>query len=566
MTDPQQELTNAIDRFLLAVESSFDSHLASQAVVSLIRELDLLNASRGDVPVIDEKHAKLMATGERMVRFGFPLVLKHLYPFVVQCATHIYSTGDKTEEEWAQEVIYKGGKAAICRQLMDGIPAGLVKLSKSSATEFVFSYNHAKCGIEYFDEVDAALVRNELIARIQDKAEESNLYMTDALEESMQKSLMSPLNKLILYDAPDDVWELFLRQAPYQLILMDGHDDFSPDDIFGGIPYADYYEAVIYIVASALMHTHYCQLLSQRNNDIDLGVILTYIQPYDKAVQELKEYLDISHADTTVILNCLCMSEMNYEMYLSEPGASPPPYIKVSESQLVRSTAGCMLNPFHFLHKNLKETYSFEYSKAVNEREVRFMNDLYRQFEGDRFITINKPVIIKSEKGVTDIDAIIYDTHTKALGLFQLKWQDPLGESIKLRRTKAENLHKANDWVDKICSWLKKKNGPEILTATRVMRKPPKEDALGEVFLFVLGRHNIHFTDSSKDDRAVWASWQGVLASYSQIAAFMEDDPIRMMYTKLRIYEAEARIRYGEIPPTEYDMELGPYKITHLPA
>ncbi len=499
-----------------------------------------------------------------MIGFGFPAGLKQIYPAVEHRATHFFSIAAPGDTEWAQEVLYQTGKAVISLQLVEGIKAGLVTLTKPSSSKFLFRYNHAACGIEYFDKLDDRFVRQELTERINKTLSERCLLVSDDTEALMNQSLSSPQSRFISYDAPAEVWELFLERASYQLLLVPGSNDFGPNDVFGGIQYFKYYDALRYLTALSLMHTHYCQLLSERSPDIDLGVILTHIEPASHVVGDMADFLEISIYEAEVVLGCLCLSPENHESYLDEPSVPPPPYIRISDSQLIRSSAGCLTSPFGFLNRMLKHKYALDYSKAVNEREDRFIEDLCRLFEGARFIRVKRPVNIRSDKGNTDIDAVIYDTYTKALGLFQLKWQDPLGESVRLRRTKAENLFKANEWVDKVCSWLHQRSGAEILTGTHVMRKRPSNQALGEVFLFVLGRHNIHFTNGRMDTRAVWASWQGILASQARVAAFMEDDPIRMMYTKLRIYGADDRIRHGETPPTEYDMQLGPYRIEHL--
>ncbi|HEX8328024.1 MAG TPA: hypothetical protein VF629_10825 [Hymenobacter sp.] len=567
--EPQQELTGVISDFAQALAASFDPDQAAHAVISLVREVDVTNESLSGVPVTDIISQEGLDAAARFFKFGFPFALRAVYPAVQQLATHYYSPASANETEWAQEVIYKSGKAAICAQLTDGIPAGLVRLTKPSDKEFLFRYSHAKCGIEYFDEIDASFVRRHLTKQMLEEAELLSLKVSANIERIMAESLSNPDGVFISYNIPGSVWATFVRQAPYQVVLMQGHDDFGQDEVFGGVCYGQYCQAVEYLIATALMHTHFCTMLGRRNPEVDAGVILTRVDEKQHVIEELGNYLGTTPKVAEQVLSCLCMTPDNSESYLSEPGAPPPPYIQISNNQLVRSAAGCMINPFCFLNKSLKAKFRKDYDKLVNEREARFMNDVYSLFEGERFITVNRTVDISSDKGNTDLDAVVFDTQTKTLALFQLKWQDPLGESIKLRRTKADNLFKANDWVDRVCSWLKSKSGPEILqhvlkTNGASRKKELKE--LKDVCLFVVGRHNMHFSNREMDNRAVWASWQGICAAQIQIAAFVQDDPIWALYARLRIQEADGRISRDDVPPTEYDMQLGSYTIRHTSA
>jgi len=564
----EQILTGILHRLLRSVETSFSHDNGAHTIISLVREMDLLHENLWMLPAAGAADSQAVAAASRQIKFGYPAGLRLAYPAIaeVQSATHFFAAALPGDGEWAQEVIYQTGKAVIGLQLLDNVQAGVAILSQPSHFEFVFRNIHAACGIEYFDELDQLVVRRELASRIQDELVRRNLLISDDAEITMHQSMDSPRNLFISYHAPAEVWSLFLEQAAYWQLLQTAGEDFGPDDMFGGIRYEIYHDAVRYMIAVGMMHAHYCTLLIGRQPELDEGVLLTYVQNKQRAVEELGEFLETEAAVTEAVLGCLCLGPDSYEIYLDEPGVPPPPYLTLSDSQLVRSVAGCLDNPSGFLNRMLKIKHPLEHSKAVNEREIRFIRDLGQLFAGDRFIRIEKPVLIRSDKGNTDIDAVIYDTQTKALGLFQLKWQDPLGESVKLRRTKAENLYKANEWVDKVCSWLQSRSGPEILKSTRVIRRRPAPDALGEVFLFVLGRNNIHFTNSTADPRAVWGSWQGVRASRLQVAAFMEDDPIRELYTKLWLYQAQNRSEFTGPAPTEYAIQLGPYRIVHLDA
>ena len=80
----------------------------------------------------------------------------------------------------------------------------------------------------------------------------------------------------------------------------------------------------------------------------------------------------------------------------------------------------------------LYRRYRKDWDHAVDGREEHFRKELYDLFPTRRFAKAEKPLNLRNEGVVaTDIDAAVFDSTTRTLGLFQLKWQDPFGTSMR---------------------------------------------------------------------------------------------------------------------------------------
>ena len=161
--------------------------------------------------------------------------------------------------------------------------------------------------------------------------------------------------------------------------------------------------------------------------------------------------------------------------------------------------------------KEFKRKYPQDYFKAVNRREKRFKEQLYHFFPQEKIIKIIENIEIKTDKGNTDIDAILYDKEENILALFQLKWQDPFYNSMTERFSRITNLiPKSIEWIDKIVSLLSNNSVKSILKTLKIN---VDVNELDDVFIFVLSREHVNFTNQKLDKRAIWASWYQIFST-----------------------------------------------------
>jgi hypothetical protein len=90
------------------------------------------------------------------------------------------------------------------------------------------------------------------------------------------------------------------------------------------------------------------------------------------------------------------------------------------------------------------------------------------------------------------------------MGLFQLKWHDIYGRSLRERHSRRLNLLKANDWVEAVSAWLEGRTDEEIRRTMQI-----EVSSTGRApQLFVVSRYASHFSgDGARDKRATWLGW-----------------------------------------------------------
>jgi len=162
------------------------------------------------------------------------------------------------------------------------------------------------------------------------------------------------------------------------------------------------------------------------------------------------------------------------------------------------------MNPFLFLATELRERYKSDWFEAANAREARWITDLHRLFPSPRWHCADGVKIRRSGRVVTDIDFVAYDSTSRQVALFQLKWQQPSASDEKIRRNNASNLtNESNKWVAAVSEWLAAE-GLAVLTKRLAIH----EYELTSAVLFVLGRYSAHFSGhSNTDTRAAWSNW-----------------------------------------------------------
>jgi hypothetical protein len=163
----------------------------------------------------------------------------------------------------------------------------------------------------------------------------------------------------------------------------------------------------------------------------------------------------------------------------------------------------------------------------------------------------------------TDIDAAIFDRKTGALGLFELKSQDPFARSPAAFSRQRENLLQANRQVSSVLDWLNRNGPDEVLN--RIDSRTAKRFRVRRVLPFVLGRHLVH-VDGGPDPsrRAAWGSWP-------QVLRLLDDQPVRGAESN-PLLSLHSRLQKGEmemVGPTDLpvrELGLGSSRLTVYPS
>jgi len=502
---------------------------------------------------------------KELISFGWPLLLKPYY-FDIDINTHL-PFPIMTEElfDWTISNLLYAGKIELCNQIISYEKANFIKIKKIATDHFSFSYSNIHHGIEEYDRNSADFYREKIITKIIDDRRKTKPFDGERIKTEFEKLILNPLGQLISYNTTPEIDDYYNEEGHYQLLMMQGYDDFDNKDVFGNIEYWKYLTIIELIIGVGIKHSEACFLLKAKNPNVKLENLLTYTQSKTKAIDDYASYLNWSYSEVDQIFETITLTKENYNYYLEYPATPPPIFIEVGGDLLIRSIAGCFSNPFSLLCRELKRKYRKDYDKAVNNREERFRNELFVLFPQLRIVKIRKEIRISFKDIRTDIDAILFDTHTGTLGLFQLKWQDPYANSMKERYSRISNLFpKANEWISKIKYWIKSNDERTILNALQIDRElNHKFGKINEVCLFVLSRNQMNFTGVEMDESVAWSSWYQLIESQASVKT-MFDDPIREMFVKIKSFQPNFRAqREPKEKLNDFKIEFDSFKLTY---
>lgn len=551
-------LRSAIESDYEKLRATFTSDPA-HAIQILIRRLDVVSlffwnsAHQAEDQVMESRG---------YFDFGWAPLLKLFldnHDFEIQ--SHLIQTFPK-DNQWADSVMLHSGRLAFCKQLLEYEKAKALEFTNPAENEFEITYKENQVGIEYFERVSADFFTDQIIERIIEEKKKPEQFTDEEIKTKLREIIKNPYGKFISYATTPEIDEHYNELGRHHVLRIQGYDDFDINDTFGSIEYRKYLDLIEIICGVAIMHTDACIELTKMNSDVDMHDVLTYLYYKDKTIKIYSNYFGLSDEEIEQILSCVTLTKDNYEYHLSIPAAAAPMYFQVSGNQLIRSVRGCLGNPFRFLNNELKRRYKRDYDSAVNNREKRFRTDLFAFLPNERIIKIPREINLSFRGMRTDIDAVAYDTKTKTLGLFQLKWQDPFAHSMKERFSRISNLFpKANEWIEKINIWLSSNDVKTILNSLQITKYAPQAKEVNEICIFVIARNHIHFTGVKTDERVAWGSWYQLIESLTSTKTEF-DDQIKEMFVKLKIYAPEQRMLREEMPERQhFEAEIGDYRV-----
>jgi len=396
---------------------------------------------------------------------------------------------------------------------------------------------------------NAANVQNLVILKTDDPslfreivAHEHRKWMSDLIMESDKKheaglqerldALLPELDRRVSvdhgwgmrYTSSAEIDAYFLDCAKWYLRRIWGSDILGPDEKIGGRPFSEYLGVLTALSSRCQKQGCFANLLMQRHPQLDLRNLLTTFAPYDEFLAGLAVFLDADRLQIQQLLSSLTLEPANREVHLSRRETTWAPIIRSSANYCILPMYGLDINPFLFLMRDLAAKYPDDWSRLANTREARWRAEFDELFKSSRWTTARKGFDLRDDEvTVTDLDHVIYDSETNELGIFQLKWQQPVGMSAsrQARKSAGKNLvAESNRWIASVFSWLEKYGAQEL---GRRLGFPVRADL--RVQCFVLARYNAHFSGFGDiDKRAAWIDWNHfVRGRYENPGAAMSD-------------------------------------------
>ncbi len=310
--------------------------------------------------------------------------------------------------------------------------------------------------------------------------------------------------------------------------------------------------------------------------DILAALITWALRRHDRGDVEtpLPEHVLVSELATTLLIPpdivreaiaAFTLDRHNAAWHAAVPGVAAAPLVRLGGDRLAPSIHGLTTEPLLFLARELRRRDPQGYHSAAHAREAAFREDLYALFADKRFVTSAGTIRLRHSNGHlrTDIDAVVFDRKTGALGVFELKSHDPFARSTAALIRQRDNVLYANRQISGVLDWIRTYGANELLN--RVDAATARRFRANKVFPFVLGRYLAHFGNGTEPDRrAAWGTWPQVLRLLDvQPLRSTDSAPIASLFARLQKDDSIIRLP-SELPPR--NIELGGTRLVVYPS
>lgn len=430
---------------------------------------------------------------------------------------------------WADSVVQHCGRLRSVEILIGLFRSQLVDCIDNSERLIQIRYRNIPIGIESLERFDHDWVQKSTLNFQKILWESLDQIKTNILE--MMYHLVSPWKEsFISYQTHPKIDEYFHKAGLLKASLMPGYDAFPLHTKFGGIEFGKYVVAMATLIGLSMKHITFVMQLLRKCPDLIPRNLSTIFRDIDSLVFDLAHYIGVDEISVRQIVDIFSLNSKIHGLY---EGCPPPPFIVMSDNQLLHLLSGCLVNPFAYMLEFLKNRFRHDWDCAVGTREVIFRDDLYKMFPDENIIKVKKSIKLRSEgKLLTDIDAVLINCRSGNIGMFQLKWQDFFGNSMRRRESQQRNLlFTCNKWIKTVYAWMEWKTTDEIRQTLGIDAKNVK--SIQKIRLFIIGRNSTHFSGVGEPDpRAAWGLWPQL----QKLAAEKYDgsDPIEWLYQEIK--------------------------------
>lgn len=332
-----------------------------------------------------------------------------------------------------------------------------------------------------------------------------------------------------------------------------GHDSFPGDAQFGGHDLNLYRAAVAVLIGWALKHQAFCAALLDKHPELSPRNVLTITSLLNDLEIWMAAQLEADEEQARLALETVTLGLDNKDVHRK---AGPfPCLIRVGNRHVIKSLAGTVGEPFFFMLRELRRRFPSDWDKAVDSREAMFRRDLFELFGPFGLLLLSREMKLYCQDQVaTDIDAAIADHRCGVLGLFQLKWQDLFGHSMRERESRRRNLLiGSNAWIAAMREWIAARSAGEVGMALGLPADVARK--LRTIRLFILSRSFSRFSgEAGRDDRAAWGNWAQLCRCAATKPRQFAENPLEFVY---REFKEDHAVSQQFVVPGRVELVLG---------
>lgn len=507
---------------------SFNSLPKSDVESALARELETLQKRMADFWSGHEKEALIM-----LVRLLDATTISDTY----------FKRPISPEREEAHAYIKKGAAAALRPFLAavkgesGGVPWGPIPMQfvqhSLSYLEQCGRLTHLRrmaCLERYGLASTSIPAPNEVLIKIPNSSTElAARFAADALDERsptlarsrpfsekhwgrihgrMKRYVGTELEWFIRYSNDLEIVEAYHKLAAHSSIGLPEGEAFPADVVIGDRSFGKWKEACNRALGRILTHIDFCHFLSENNPSSKPHDLYTlYVRRDDLEDIWHEAGQEFSHIKPT--MEALTLSIDNLDDYENSFEMPCPFYVDLGRYFVLIPCFEALTNSYLALFRHLRSEYKPDWDRGVDKREEVFRADLRSAFPEPYFFIPLRGYVLRRTDGsaITDIDAVVIDQRCGTLVLVQLKWHDVFGYSLTERESRRKNIAKANEWIDRVTSWVAGRSSADISQALGIN----VEASTNPPLLFVLARYTARFSgEINQDRRAAWMGWAEV--------------------------------------------------------
>jgi hypothetical protein len=342
-------------------------------------------------------------------------------------------------------------------------------------------------------------------------------YLRENVEELMLP-LLKPWNSghglMISYETTPEIDGHFMALATEIVKEWVIDAGIHPEMQIGALTGVDLRWVVLLIVSFDLKHIKFLELGVKKMPSFSLGQSATTWHITDEVIDEITAFTAFDRATVKNVLDLILFRPDDAGLLKRHSSLFMPLLVDLGNGYVLRPVSGVRRNPFYSIIAALEHRNpNFRHDISL-PREKWQRDELYAQFQGDRYQRTDGNVNLKKAgKIITDIDAAVFDNTTGELALFQIKWQDFFFNDVKKLRSKASNLvRELEEWAEKTNSWVSDNGLTDLQRLLRI--KTADGQRVRAVYLFGLsrnaGRTSGYGFEIKSDDLAVtnWAQFR----------------------------------------------------------
>lgn len=473
--------------------------------MEFVRLMDLLFVENTVYDTDPEYNEKIRKT----ITYGYPNFIKDIYEnFRKQDSVPLipsdeYSIGNSKRLAMYCEI------AGTIRDYEERLLLGVMRVKKNKKNFLHLAFTNRYHWIEYVEREN--ILEYASVTMANQKFDYNEAY--EKLPEIINQ--MEPLvykwkEHFIGYDTKESIDKFFYNNALLDAMQAVEWYSFPKDCMFGGIPFKMYVDTIVMFMSFSIKHIQFSHLLKEKESELKIYNLLTIVEVESELINSIAYLNNISINQAKIIYKTIVLNSEN-KIYHSKVWSASPPFLEISDHQVIRSVCGSLDRPFEFMLDELHRQFPKEWDANTKLREQEFRNELYSYFNDEQYYKINRSIVIKENgKIMTDIDACIVDKNTGDIAIIQLKWQDLIYDCNKSSFSKGRNFNeKTSMWIQVLREWINNVSEKKIADSLGINMKYIRKE---KIKLFVIGRFNGNYSGTEVPDKDVaWGQWYQII-------------------------------------------------------